>query len=184
MIGREFPVALVTQVVDKPDDEVQQTLSNLQLAEFIYEQPAAGDIEYIFKHALTQEVAYNSVLMERRKLFHERAAKALEEFYRAKIDDHYSELAHHYQRSGNSKKAIDYLRLAGIQAVQRSANTEAIGYLNTGLELLKSIPETPELAHQELMLHAIAGPALMAAQGYAAPEVEEAAPERANCVNR
>lgn len=85
VIGREFLISLVRQVVDKPNDEVQQTLSNLQLAEFIYEQPAAGDIEYIFKHALTQEVAYNSVLIERRKLFHERAAKALEEVYRSKL---------------------------------------------------------------------------------------------------
>ena len=64
VIGREFPLALVESVVAKPDDELNRMLDDLQLAEFIYEQPAAGDIEYTFKHALTQEVAYNSVLVE------------------------------------------------------------------------------------------------------------------------
>ena len=74
VIGREFALSLVRQVVDgRTDDDLKRMLSDLQLAEFIYEQPATGDIEYIFKHALTQEVAYNSLLIERRKLLHERA---------------------------------------------------------------------------------------------------------------
>ena len=81
---------------------------------------------YTFKHALTQEVAYNSLLIERRKPVHERAAKAIEEIYRYKLDDRYSELAHHYSRSGNTQKAVDYLQLAGQQAAQQSAHEEAI----------------------------------------------------------
>ena len=89
--------------------------------EFIYEQPAFPEVEYTFKHALTQEVAYNSLLIERRKVLHERAAKAIEEVYRFRLEDHYSELAYHYSRSGNTQKAVDYLQLAGQQAVQRSA---------------------------------------------------------------
>ena len=67
VIGREFPLSLIRAVVANPDDELSRMLNDLQLGEFIYEQPAVGDSEYIFKHALTQEVAYNSVLMERRK---------------------------------------------------------------------------------------------------------------------
>ena len=94
-------------------------LDDLQLGEFIYEQPAVGDIEYIFKHALTQEVSYNSVLMERRRLLHERIGAALESLYTNSIDDHLDELAHHYGRSGNSAKALDYLESAGLRAVRR-----------------------------------------------------------------
>ena len=72
VIGREFPFGLVRSVTRKSDDDLNRMLNDLQLAEFIYEQPAVGDIEYIFKHALTQEVAYNSVLIERRQQLHER----------------------------------------------------------------------------------------------------------------
>jgi predicted ATPase len=89
----------------------------LQTSEFIYERPSFPDIEYTFKHALTQEVAYGSLLIERRKLVHERTAKAIEDLYRYKLDDRYSELAHHYSRSGNIQKAVDYLQLAGQQAM-------------------------------------------------------------------
>ena len=126
VIGKEFSWSLLKQVVNQPEDQLQPLLSRLQTAEFIYEQPAFPDIEYVFKHALTQEVAYNSLLHERRKDLHESAARAIEEVYRYKIDDHYSELANHYSRSGNAQKAVDYLHLAGKQAVQRSANAEAI----------------------------------------------------------
>ena len=72
VIGREFAFGLLKSVVSRSEDELNRMLSELQLAEFIYEQPAAGDLEYTFKHALTQEVAYNSVLVERRKLLHGR----------------------------------------------------------------------------------------------------------------
>jgi predicted ATPase len=96
-------------------------LANLQIAEFIYEQPATGDIEYIFKHALTQEVACNALLVERRKLVHERAGVALESRFADQLDDHLDELAHHYARSDNAGKAVEYLGRAGRQALQRSA---------------------------------------------------------------
>jgi hypothetical protein len=79
------------------------------IAEFIYEQPATGDIEYIFKHALTQEVAYNSVPIERRKPLHERAGQALESMFAGQLDDHLGDLAPHYGRSDNVEKAVEYL---------------------------------------------------------------------------
>ena len=82
VIGKEFPIGLVRRVVGKPDDELAPMLSNLQAAEFIYEQPAFPENEYTFKHALTQEVAYDSVLMQRRRVIHERTATALEEMLR------------------------------------------------------------------------------------------------------
>jgi predicted ATPase len=102
-------LSLIRQVATLPEEELYRLLSALQRKEFLYEQPAFPDIEYIFKHALTQEVAYNSVLQERRKAIHEQTAKAIEELYRTNLDDHYSELAHHYSRSGNTQKAVEYL---------------------------------------------------------------------------
>src|SRR5262249_20495351 len=80
VLGREFSSGLIKHVVVKSDDELQRMLSELQFGEFIYEQPA-GDIEYQFKHALTHEVAYNSLLAERRRLLHERAGRSIEELF-------------------------------------------------------------------------------------------------------
>jgi len=105
VLGKEFQLSLVRAVNGKSDDILNQMLGNLQLAEFIYEQPALGDIEYSFKHALTQEVAYNSVLIERRKQLHERAGQALESMFAGQLDDHLEELAHHYSRSDDVETA-------------------------------------------------------------------------------
>ena len=169
VIGREFPLSLVRQVITQPEDELYRLLASLQHKEFLYEQPAFPEVEYIFKHALTQEVAYNTVLQERRKALHERTAQAIEALYRASLDEHYSELAHHYSRSGNTEKAVEYLHLAGQQAVQRSANAEAITHLTTALELLKTLPDTPERAQQELTLQLTLGVPLMATKGLCRP---------------
>jgi class 3 adenylate cyclase len=127
VIGREFSVEVIKRLVDKATDEVDRMLGDLQLGEFIYEQPAASGIEYTFKHALTQEVAYHSVLLERRKLLHERAAVAIEALYAPRLDDHLSDLARHYQQSGNIGKALEYLQRAGGQAIARSSYAEGVG---------------------------------------------------------
>ena len=123
----------------KSDDELNRLLNDLQLGEFIYEQPAVGDTEYIFKHALTQEVAYNSVLMERRQQLHERTAAALETLYASTVEEHLAELAHHYGRSANPDKAVEYLTRAGQQALNRSAFAEAQAQLQQGLEWIKKL---------------------------------------------
>ena len=135
--------SLVRQVVTRPEARFSRCSRIFQLGEFIYEQPAFGDVEYTFKHALTQEVAYNSVLIERRKLLHERMGAAIEALFADKIHEHLGDLAHHYARSANRQKAVEYLRLAGEQALQRSANAEAINHLTSALEILKALPDTP-----------------------------------------
>jgi class 3 adenylate cyclase/predicted ATPase len=174
IIGRQFPLSLVRHVVPQPEEDLYQLLSSLQRKEFLYEQPAFPEPDYIFKHALTQEVAYGTVLQERRKALHERTAQAIEEVYQAKLEDHYSDLAHHYSRSGNTQKAVKYLQLAGQQAVQRSVHEEAIRHLTAALELLKALPDTPERTQQELTLQTILGLVLATTKGWAAPEVERA----------
>src|SRR6202158_5986911 len=96
VIGRESSLSLLAQVASQPDTALLRMLTELRAAEFIYEQPAAGGVEYVFKHALTQEVAYNSLLIERRKQLHERAGQALESIFAGQLDDHLGQLAHHY----------------------------------------------------------------------------------------
>jgi class 3 adenylate cyclase/predicted ATPase len=171
VLGKEFAWGLVHQVVRRSADELHGLLGRLQTAEFIYEQPAFPEVEYTFKHALTQEVAYTSLLIERRKGLHERTAQAIEALYPAQLEDHYGDLAHHYSRSGNTEKAVEYLHLAGHQAVQRSANVEAVTQLTTALELLATLPDTRERAHQELLLQIALGVPLTATKGQGAAEV-------------
>jgi class 3 adenylate cyclase/predicted ATPase len=171
VIGREFPLSLVKHVVILPEDELYRLLSSLQRKEFLYEQPAFPEVEYTFKHALTQEVAYNSVLHERRKALHERIAQAMEALYSKKFDEHYSELAHHYSRSGNTEQTVHYLGLAAEQALCRSAYSEAVAQLTTAVEALKTLPETPARLQKELPLQISLAATLQIIKGPGAPEV-------------
>ncbi|MFZ0680031.1 adenylate/guanylate cyclase domain-containing protein, partial [Candidatus Binatus sp.] len=171
VFGREFSLSLIRAVVPKSDDELSRMLNDLQLGEFIYEQPAVGDVEYTFKHALTHDVAYNSVLIERRKLLHERVGSAMETSFAQSIDDHLSQLAYHYGRSANVRKALEYLGLAGRQAHQRLAHGEAIVHLNASLQLLKSLPDDDERRREEASLQITFAEAAGAARGPADDEV-------------
>ena len=180
IVGKEFQLGLVREVLrlNSPhatdggdDDQLNRMLAELQLAEFIYEQPSAGDVEYTFKHALTHEVAYNSVLTERRKAVHERTAQAVERTCAAQLDDHLAELAHHYRRSGNAAKAIDYLVLGAQQAISRGALTEGRDGLKASLELLEALPPGVERMRREAAIQVTLGRVF---GGPASPEVEEA----------
>ncbi len=172
VIGKEFPWSLVQRVVDLQDDATRRLLSRLQAGEFLYERPAFPEVEYTFKHGLTQEVAYNSLLLERRRELHGQTALAIETLYQTALEDHYSELAHHFSRSGNTEKAVEYLHRAGKQAAQRSANQEAIGQFSDALALLQRLPDVPERAHHELALQIDLGHAYMATKGFGSREVE------------
>jgi class 3 adenylate cyclase/predicted ATPase len=170
IIGRQFPLSLVQRVVQQPEAELYRVLSSLQRKEFLYEQPAFPEPEYLFKHALTQEVAYGTVLQEQRKRLHERTAQAIEALFAARLEDHYSELAHHYSRSGNTEKAIEYLHKAGQQAVQRSAYSEATHHFTQGIALLQTLPETEDRTRCEILAQTLLGNVLMVTKGMA-PEV-------------
>jgi class 3 adenylate cyclase/tetratricopeptide (TPR) repeat protein len=116
VIGKEFALSLVLAVTGRSEEDLGPMLDDLQLAEFIYEQPAAVEIEYSFKHALSQEVAYNTILQERRRALHERVAIAIESLYSSRLAERYQELARHFGRSGNVAKTIDYSIRAGDAA--------------------------------------------------------------------
>jgi class 3 adenylate cyclase/tetratricopeptide (TPR) repeat protein len=173
VLGREFSRRLVQAVITKSEDYLERALSRLQAGEFIYEQPAAVDVAYTFKHALTQEVAYNCVLVERRNLLHERAGEAPESIFAEQLDDHLDELAHHYSRSGKVAKAIEYLGRAGQQTMQRSAYSDAIRTLGMALDLLQRMPEGRERMQREVPLQLAIGSAFMAVKGWSAPEVDQ-----------
>ena len=174
VLGRGFSFGLLKRVMAQPEQELYRLLSQLHGGKSIHEQATFPESSYTFKHALTQEVAYNSLLPEQRRTLHERTAHAIEEILHDRPEEHYSELAPHYRRSGNTMKAAVYLQLAGRQAVQQSAYAEAIGHVNTALELLRTLPDTVERREQELTLQITLGPALMATNGFGASEVEAA----------
>jgi class 3 adenylate cyclase/tetratricopeptide (TPR) repeat protein len=173
VMGRESPLALIRKVATPPEGELEQMLAALQAGEFIYEAPVAAGVEYTFKHALTQEVAYNSLLIEQRKLLHERAGAALESLYAIQFDDHLSELAHHYELSSNTQKAIEYLQRAGQQAMQRSAHGNAIKLFTTASGLLETLPETPERLQQQLNVQLGLGVSFGATKHWSTPEVAQ-----------
>ena len=172
MLGREFPLGVIRRVVQRSDAELDPMLADLQLAEFTYEQPAFPEVEYIFKHALTQQVAYNSMLGERRKLLHDRAGQAMGVMFAEQLDDHLGELARHYSHSDNVEKAVEYLGRAGQQALLRSAYVDAISSLSAAIDLLPKLSDSPERTQRELVLQMAVGPALIAIKGRAAPEVD------------
>jgi tetratricopeptide (TPR) repeat protein len=170
VIGAEFPLALVRRVVQWRDDRLDRLLTVLQASEFIYEQPAVGEVEYIFKHALTHDEAYKSLLTERRKLLHERTAGAIEALYGERLEDHYANLAHHYRLSDNAAKAVEYLRQAGEQAVERGAYAQTAANVQLALEFIKRLPEGSERLRAELGVRLMEGMTVTALYGLASTE--------------
>ncbi|HLI81659.1 MAG TPA: adenylate/guanylate cyclase domain-containing protein [Candidatus Binataceae bacterium] len=184
VIGTEFKLGLVRKVSAHTGAELETMLSELQLGEFIYEQPAVGDVEYIFKHALTHDVAYNSLLNERRRVLHERIGAALESIYADGLDDHVPELAHHYMRSGNSVKGVEYC-LRGVQQCSALGSfPEALAQFETGLELLRKLPDDDHRAELELDLRNAAMRALFTIKGFASPEHEQSSARTAELRQR
>ncbi len=185
VIGMEFKLGLVREVwqqhyprgkaAGQVESELEPMLSELQLGEFIYEQPAVGDIEYTFKHALTQNVAYHSVLNERRRLLHERIGAALELIFADNLRDHIAELAHHYGRSGNPAKAVMYCLRAVHQFADLGSNAEAVTQFERGLEQLQKLPDDDRRAELELDLRNAGGGPLGDSNGFSSFEVERSA---------
>jgi predicted ATPase len=129
---------------------------------------------YGFRHALYQHVLYDHIAQARRVRLHRQIGERLEAGYGEQAKENATELAVHFEQGRDYQRAVRYLEHAGKNAVQRSAHREAIIHLKKGLELLKTLPDTPARAQQELFLQTALGPALMATKGYAALETGEA----------
>jgi TOMM system kinase/cyclase fusion protein len=173
-LGREFSYNLLQAVAPWDEGTLQRGLQQLVEAEFLYQQGLPPQATYLFKHALIQEAAYQSLLRSTRQRHHQHIAQVLEAQFPELCETQPELLAHHYTEAGLLAQAVPYWQRAGQRAVQRFAHREAIGHLTKGLDLLKGLPETPEHTQQELDLQTALAPAWMAAKGYAAPEVEQA----------
>ena len=141
VIGREFAYRIL-QTIMGMREELKSSLINLQGLEFIYEKRLFPELEYIFKHALTQEVAYNSLLQRRRKEIHEKIGGAIEELYADRLEEYYELLAYHYVRSDNNEKAVAYLDLANQRAAKLNAMEDAKAYFDEAMKLLDKQPDT------------------------------------------
>ena len=136
VIGREFAFRILQSITDMRE-ELKSHLLNLQGLEFIYEKRLFPELEYIFKHALTQEVAYNSLLLARRKEIHGRIGKAIEELYPDRLEEFYEMLAYHYSKSNDLAKGIDYGEKAAARAASVYAYAEAARLLEQALKVQK-----------------------------------------------
>jgi class 3 adenylate cyclase/predicted ATPase len=171
-LGREFSYDILQAVAQQEESRLQQTLAKLVEAEVLYQRGLPPQARYIFKHALIQEAAYQSLLKSTRQQYHRQIAQVLEERFPDTTETQPGLLAYHYTEAGLSEQAIPYWWQTGQQAVQRSAHVEAIRHLSRGLELLKTLPNTFERGQQELTLQLTLGVALIATKGWAAPEIE------------
>jgi tetratricopeptide (TPR) repeat protein len=134
VIGRDFVFRLLKSIMEL-GEELRVQMTNLVGLEILYEKTLYPELEYIFKHALTQEVAYESLLKKRRQEIHGRVAQTIEELYGDRIEEHYETLSHHYERSGNDEKAVEYLFLAGEKSNKYGAAQTASEFFEKALEI-------------------------------------------------
>ena len=170
-LGREFSYELLQAVAPWDETTLQRGLRQLVEAEFLYQRGVPPQATYLFKHALIQEAAYQSLLRSTRQQHHQHIAEVVEAQFPEVCETQPELLAHHYTEAGLHAPAIGYWQKAGQRAIERSANLEAVGHLTTGLDLLKTLPDTPERTQQELTLHTALGVSLRATKGFGAPEV-------------
>jgi predicted ATPase len=173
-LGREFSYDLLYAVSSLNEETLQQGLRQLVDAELIYQRGLPPQATYLFKHALVQDTAYQSLLKSRRQQLHQQIAQVLTERFPETVETQPELLAHHYTEAGLAEQAIGYWQKAGERAIHRSAYEEAVVHLTKGLGGLKALPNTAERAQQELTLQLALSNALMATKGYATPEVEQA----------
>jgi class 3 adenylate cyclase/predicted ATPase len=171
-LGREFAYELLQAVSPLDAATLQQALTRLVEVELLYQRGVPPQATYLFKHALIQEAAYQSLLRSTRQQYHQRIACVLEERFPEVTATQPELLAHHYTEAGLGEEAVAYWQRAGRRALERSAHLEAVTHLTWGLEVLQTLPEAPQRLQQELDLQTTLGPALSVAKGFAAPEVE------------
>jgi predicted ATPase len=173
VIGRQFPYDLLQAVSQLDKSTLQRELRRLVEAEIVYQRGLPPHASYLFKHALIQDAAYQSLLKSTRQGHHQRIAQVLEAQFPETAEAQPELLAHHYTEAGLTEQAVSYWHKAGQSAMQRSAHVEAISHLTKDLDLLQTLPETRERLQREVDIYIALGASLIATKGYAAPEVEQ-----------
>lgn len=143
VIGREFTFR-VLQAISEMDTDIKAQLLNLQGLELIYEKSLFPELEFVFKHALTVEVTYNSLLSRRKREIHRSIGRAVEALFAANLEEYYEVLAYHYTRGRQIDKAARYLKYSGQKAARNHALWEAYGFYRQAVEMLNKLPESPE----------------------------------------
>jgi len=161
VIGHEVPLPLLQAMVELPEADLHRSLAHLQAAEFLYETRLFPELAYTFKHALTHEVAYSSLLQERRRTLHAHIVEAIETLAADRTAEQVERLAHHALRGEVWAKALTYCRQAGEKALARSAYREAVGYFEQALSALPHLPEERETREQAIDLRLALRSALM-----------------------
>ena len=161
VIGKDVPASLLRALADASDEELRRMIGVLQASEFLYEASLFPELEYTFKHALTHEVAYGSLLQERRRTLHARVADAIEVTYADRLAEHVERLAHHALLAESWQQAMAYSGEAGRKARERSAHREAVAYLEQAMEALRHLPDTRENLEHAIEIRLTMRPSLM-----------------------
>jgi tetratricopeptide (TPR) repeat protein len=152
VIGRSFLYEILKRISDLKD-HIDKSLMNLERLDLIKTRTVQPELEYIFKHALTQEVVYNGLLIKERRLIHEKIGLVMEELFHDHLPEFYEILAYHYSQGDNSQKAYEYLRLSGDKAAKNYANNEAIRFYKEAIQMLDTQPESLENKKEKLKVH-------------------------------
>ena len=171
-IGRQFAYKLLQAIAPLDEGTLQEGLRQLVEAELLSQRGLPPQATYLFKHALIQDAAYQSLLKSTRQQYHQRIAQVVTEHFAETAETQPELLAHHYTEAGLLEPAVAYWQKAGQRAVERSAPAEAIAHLTQALQVLAMLPETPARVQHEITLHLAMGVPLQAVKGYAAPERE------------
>ena len=172
-IGREFSYELLHAVAAISEDELRRALRQLTESSLIFQRGDPPRARYIFKHALIQDAAYQSLLRAQRRVQHRRVAETLEQQFPETAETQPELIAHHYTEADLTEPAIIFWRRAGERAVKQAANLEAVHHLRRGLELLDASPTRVTQAEEELRILIALGPALMTTMTTSAPEIRQ-----------
>jgi class 3 adenylate cyclase/tetratricopeptide (TPR) repeat protein len=164
-IGREFAYPLLQAVVGRDEATLRAALAQLEDAELVFRSGEPPAARYTFKHALVQDIAYESLLKSRRQILHQRIAEALRDKFPDIVEVEPELLAHHFTQAGLTDPAIEYWLLAGTRAAKRSANREAITHFRRGLDGVATLPDNAYRDRLELNLQSFLGPCLIATEG-------------------
>jgi class 3 adenylate cyclase/tetratricopeptide (TPR) repeat protein len=174
VLGREFAYDMISALAGIEQEMLQSGLGQLVADELLYQRGRPPRSRYLFKHALLQDAAYQSLLKRTRQQYHERAAKLLEDRFPEVASTQPELVAHHYTEANCPAQAIAYWHKAGAAAARQSANVEAIEQFERGLLLVEALTDMRERAERELDLQMALGPALIATKSYGHPDIGRA----------
>jgi tetratricopeptide (TPR) repeat protein len=174
VLGREFSYDMISALAGIEEEMLQSGLGQLVVAELLYQRGRPPRSRYLFKHALIQDAAYQSLLKRTRQHYHQQAAKLLEDRFPEVASTQPELIAHHYTEANCPTQAIAYCHKAGATAASKSANREAVDQFRRGLALVEALPDARQRAERELDLQMALGPALFATKIYSDPDIDRA----------